>query len=217
MTSLETLVNLLLVDVGNQVDFGALTGLLQVVPDQVLATAGRAVAQAGIDAAFVAKLDQLALDVALLQDAERQTLLEEENEGPNPFLEGGTKCTFYNANRPGLKAAAGSVLGIGAATKLVGYGLIAAAKTVRTDKEIAIHGYVGLQIKTDIKSAIGKVLNGIGDVTVTSAGSGFLNLRHCEVVHYQRVILNEICTLNRGRSSQCINWNASDEAQDFQP
>ena len=60
-----------------------------------------------------------------------------------------------------------------------------------------------------------KVLMSFHGLPFALAGAATAKLAHCEDIFYQQALLNELCTLNRGRSETCIDWFASEEGQGF--
>lgn len=234
ITSLETIVGILQ-DNPNGGDFGVLSQLLQVLPDKLLAVAGRAVSKAGIDGVLFTRMNQMALDLAVLNDAIKQDEAEQNtviqvqalSVVPEPGVDTlpfPTNCDTYNSNRQELKRAAFAVLGTGAAIRVTGEVMAGLATTVQTDKEVGIHGYTGLAVRTDVSGAIGKVTAGVGAAAMATAGTVFSKLKHCEILYHQEeimvsnqqildsnqdvlnsnaILLEEVCVISRYRSANC--------------
>lgn len=231
ITSLESIISVLQDTPGSNLDPGILPQLIQVLPDRLLAVLGQALTKAGIDAAFVDRLNQMALDLAMLSDAIKQddaeqavamqqfqsaTLVMAPVPGTDP-LPSPTSCDFFNNRRAALKLAAAGVLTVGGYLRLSGKLLDGTAKTVQTDVEVGIHGYTGTAIKTDPLGAVGKIMAGIGAVTMAISATTYNRLRHCEILYHQQeilvgqqnvldsnqVLLQEICELKRYNSGNC--------------
>ncbi|XOV90467.1 MAG: hypothetical protein ACFHX7_11430 [Pseudomonadota bacterium] len=205
------------------VNFGVLADLMAILPEKALAPIGKSLAAGGLDAALLSEMNALIPQLEQFNqintaDADEQ---EEEDDGG---LVGQTKCEAFNEDRRKLKVLAGGLGAVGVA--MVTGGSIAAglAKTVQTDKEIQIHGYVGTRIKTDIQGAIGQVVAGIGRGVVATSGVVYGKLRHCELLYHarnqdeqltaiianqetikqnQENILRESCAVTRYRSPAC--------------
>jgi len=75
-----------------------------------------------------------------------------------------------------------------------------------------VHGYASLNIENDTYGMLAKLMGGVSELAVGLAGFGSGALRHCEVLHYQRTLLEEICALSRYRSAACQHWDESAEA-----
>ena len=227
ITSLESIMGVLQ-DNPSGGDFGVLSQLLQVLPENLLAVTGRAVSKAGVDGAFVNRINQMAFDLAVLRDAIKldeaeqinATQLQALSGAPEPGLDdlpSPTKCDTYNSNRQELKRAAYAVLGTGAAIRVTGEVMAGVAKTTGNAKEVGIHGYVSINIETDARGAIGKITAAIGAATMATAGTVFAGLKHCEILYHQAeikksneqvlnsnaILLEEVCQLTRYRSANC--------------
>jgi hypothetical protein len=200
ITSLESIVGVLQ-DNPNGGDFGVLSQLVQVLPDNLLAVAGRVASKAGVDGDFVNRVNQAATDLALLKAAIAQDEADQNAQmqppGPTPTaLEPGmdtlpspTNCGGYNSNRYNYQFAALNVLGIGVGMKLMGELMAGMAQTTGNAKEVGIHGYVSINIETDAAGALGKIYAGIGSGMIAIAGSVNTKLRHCEILYHQAEIM----------------------------
>lgn len=216
VTGMEKLVKALPGAEAANVDLGVLTKLLGILPDQVLDVAGQGLLTAGIDQAFVGQLDQAAADVTLLSETE-----EAESKvfgGPSaiatPFIPAGTACTF---DRLDVQRASRAVLVLGRVLNLGGKILAAKSKTTASGNitkniRAGVHGYASLNIENDTYGMLAKLMGGVSELAVGLAGFGSGALRHCEVLHYQRTLLEEICALSRYRSAACQHWDESAEA-----
>jgi hypothetical protein len=140
LNGVESLLNSALAGSGGGVDLSAIRNLLQFLPDQVLAATGQAVQKAGVDSTFVNDLNQMALDVAVLNDA--GTL---EPEDPQSFLAAGTSCSWLNTDnhRSLVQGAAHYLTQAGVRLKAVGSILQAVKKTAITEEKLAVWGLGG--------------------------------------------------------------------------
>jgi hypothetical protein len=216
VTGMEKLVKALPGAEAANVDLGVLTKLLGILPDKVLDVAGQGLLTAGIDQAFVGKLDQAAADVTLLSETEEaeSKVFGDGAHTAVPFIPAGTGCAFDRMN---VQRASRAVLGLGRVLDLGGNILAAMSKTTASGNitkniRAGVHGYASLNIENDTYGMLAKLMGGVSDRAVDIANFGGGLLRHCEVLHYQRTMLEEICALSRYRSAACQHWDESAEA-----
>lgn len=201
ISSLESVVNGLLDDPNNELSFGILTSLLQVLPDRLLAGLGRAVSKAGIDGAFIDRIDQAASDLEVLRDALRQDAIVQTTAAQGPQVNADppvpgldrlpfpTNCDRFNSNRVRLVSAATTMSLFGASMKVKGEMLAGAAETFVRTSELQVWGWVGAQVWTDPDGATGKIVAGIGDGLLQTANAVINRLRHCEILYRQAEIM----------------------------
>jgi len=213
VTALESLLNVLLGDIGTSGDLGGLTDLMQMLPDNVLAVTGRALSKAGVDSQFISDLDTLSVSLATIKAVNL-----ESDDPPGLFVPGGMRCSAIDdSNRQGIRVAAHSVLSIGLALKVGGAGLEAIPSATKIQAEGAVWGWAGVGIHTNIPGALGKFMGGVADGVIATAGTTYLRIRACESLYYQKAVLHEVCTLNRGASDTCQTWLNSSDAAEFLP
>jgi hypothetical protein len=211
-TGLANLTKASMGDAGKNVNFGALTQLLEILPDKLRAVTGQGLMTAGIDQAFVEKLQQAALDVTLLEQVEQQTSqLAAPPDGPE-FLTGGSNCAIWNDNREAIDKASKGAGALGKLMKLSGKIIESKAEALKVGEKlhIGIHGYALFDIEKKPLEALGKKLEGVGDALKDKADWASDNLNHCETLFYQQSLLEATCRLRRG-GGVCGRWYGSAE------
>jgi hypothetical protein len=200
-------------DVLDEIQFHVLLDLLNAMPYQLVNLSGYGLKLVGVNASFIEKIEQAALDVALLREVKSSN---SEATGSAVFLPAGStrSCQFVEGNRSDIKASAQRVSDLGNAFTIIGKSLIAFGSTaVKMPDEpvIGVHGYAGFNVKNDLWKKFGSIFSGIGEVLSPMADSTDNKLNHCEVILYQQALLETTCYLTRGRGPMCQRWVGSEE------
>jgi hypothetical protein len=84
---------------------------------------------------------------------------------------------------------------VGAASRLLGQGLIASGYTGVSGKPVQIHGYVGIEIVNDRRKKWGQRLDGLGELLLAVSGAVTNKVRYCTILDASQKTLNEVVAL----------------------
>ncbi|MHC4907289.1 MAG: hypothetical protein ACYTBW_03380 [Planctomycetota bacterium] len=155
---------------------GALEGLavmLAVLPDKALAPVARAVSKVGIDEDFVAKIDQMGVDLIEIRDILEETAARRSAASQvagdywitnNDLYQAEFGCHVHDSTRlVRLSRAARGVKKTAEILKLFGALTEATQDVVKFEKGLGVWGWVTFKVRVDIKESTSKILGVIAD------------------------------------------------------
>lgn len=190
VTSLDNIASVLIDDPGKVGALEALSALLNVLPDKVLAPFARTVSKAGVDAAFVDRMNQMAFDLVELRDILKEVDAQEDQIFAAPVVQVSAlatpvmvinRCLINDEDKKlRLGRAAKTVKGVALAMQYFGKLTETLGGTVESKKIIQIWGWAGIDIQVDAAKTTGKLIALLGDGALALADKAKSNLASCD-------------------------------------
>ncbi|MGB5395981.1 MAG: hypothetical protein WBN96_02425 [Gammaproteobacteria bacterium] len=190
VTSMDSIASVLIDDPGKVGALEALSALLNVLPDKALAPIARAVSKAGVDAAFVDRINQMAFDLVELRDILKEIDAQEDQNFAVPIVQVSAiaapvmvidRCLINDEDKKlRLSRAAKTVKGVALAMQYFGKLMETLSTSIKTQKDIQIWGWVGISIDVKGTETVGKLMALLGDGVLALADKAKSNLASCD-------------------------------------